>query len=1111
MLLLSVLLAAVFGLLSLWGFSPEDPTWTRPSLVGAAVSNPCGPLGANVSDLLYRGFGWGAWVVLGTVVGAAVTRLARRPLGGFTSWAMGLWLFVSALGLIELSTAPDSGLIHTPAGRLGAFVASSLSAVVGVVGAWLVLLSAVAVALGVLSGVSWGQVASAVLSKAEAELPAIREQAKLAGGTLGAWSWAAAKGVWRVGLGTIAALWRGTIRGLKALGDLVLGAGGVSVRVARAGAAGGTVVAQRGFAGVFHVFGRMKGSVLRTITDGDEPWQTEHPSIASLPSEALMSELPPDPSALSSAAGPDAEVDEVLDLFPSFNLRGQASRRGARASLAGAGGSRDVLDDVDDAPSAFEPLSGLTASPRTAISPGGRLAAASGSMGAAAKEHRSAPAAPVPRELAQVGAGASSASRQSAPAAAEVSVGRWPADPGVGEAASPRQARAPQGGARLGGQERDGAGLAGGAASGAVARSAESGSAGAGQEGPSARAHTSSAEGWAPGAEASPARGPVVSPGPVVGPPTGAPPASAPRGLAPSQARSSAPASAPSRVPTTSPRPGAASPAIAGPVGQPAPSSDGATAPAVRAAAEAGVRIAPADGLSNSDADDDGNAVGSEGGLFFRLPPLSLLDEVQVQEAPIDEAGLRALAVRVEECLASFKIGGTVTDVRVGPVVTTLEFAPEAGVRVNRITGLEDDLKMALCATSVRVIAPIPGKGVVGIEIPSDTRMTIFFREVLASRTFRDHKGRLKMVIGKDVEGKACVVDLAKMPHLLVAGTTGAGKSVSVNALLMSLLYTHTPDSLRLLLIDPKQLEFESYSDIPHLLHPVVSDVNLAGKALEWACREMDRRYGLMKSWGVRSLDAYNAKVERETRDWSPAKARQYAPEDWPDDAPAPQPEHLPYIVVVIDELADLMMQVRKEVEEPIARLAQKARACGIHLIIATQRPSSDVITGVIKANMPGRLSLKVRQALDSRIVLDAGGAENLLDKGDALLLLPSAQGDARRVHGPFVSDDEVSRVAAFLREQAQPSFVDGMLDDDEPADDGPVNRFGDEDRDPLFDDALQIVTEQGGASTSYIQRCLRIGYTRAARIVDQMEAAGIVGPPNGSKPRELLVGSGMG
>jgi len=512
-----------------------------------------------------------------------------------------------------------------------------------------------------------------------------------------------------------------------------------------------------------------------------------------------------------------------------------------------------------------------------------------------------------------------------------------------------------------------------------------------------------------------------------------------------------------------------------------------------------GAAVHAAECLNAAPARDDGKAIKRSKRGEFQLPKLSLLDMVPPQQAMFDGEELRQLAATVEQTLSHFKVQGEVTDIRVGPVVTTFEFLPAAGVPVRRIANLGDDLAMSLKAMSVRIVAPIPGKGVVGIEIPSPQRLTIYFRELMASETFRNADMALPCVIGKDVEGRPVVADLAKMPHLLVGGTTGSGKSVGVNGMLMSMMYTRTPDELRFLLVDPKVLEFKMYEDIPHLIHPVVTDPKKAAAALAWACREMDDRYELLARWDTRNIANYNKKVERELASgWSAEKARKYAPADWPEyDAPPPA-EKLPYIVIVIDELADLMMVAKKDVETSIARIAQKARACGIHLIVATQRPSVDVVTGLIKANLPARISFKLRSLIDSRTILDQGGAEALLGRGD-MLYLPNA-GEIMRCHGAFCSDDEVGRVVEHLRGQGEPNYIEDITKDT-----GDGEGVSEQDRDSLYFEAVQIVQDAGKASTSMIQRHLKIGYNRAARIIDQLEMSGVVGPADGARPREVL------
>ncbi len=486
----------------------------------------------------------------------------------------------------------------------------------------------------------------------------------------------------------------------------------------------------------------------------------------------------------------------------------------------------------------------------------------------------------------------------------------------------------------------------------------------------------------------------------------------------------------------------------------------------------------------------------------FELPTLGLLDRHPKCTGNLDEGNLKAMAETLAQKLADFGIKGEVTAIRPGPVITIFEYLPAPGVKVASIVRLTDDITMAMKAIRVRIVAPIPGKGVVGIEIPNDNRQTVWLRDMLASREFREGNYDLPLVLGKTVEGMPYMADLAKMPHCLVGGTTGSGKSVGINAMLMSLVFTRTPDELRMILIDPKMLEFEPYEDIPHLLHPVVTEPKLAAAALKWACKEMDDRYRLLARWGTRSISSYNRKVEREKEDWTPEKARRYCPRGWPADSPPPPPRKMPWIVIVIDELADLMMVAAKDVEASIVRLAQKARACGIHLIVATQRPSVDVITGLIKANMPSRVAFQVRSKTDGRTILDQNGAETLLGKGD-MLYLPPGVSALERLHGPFVGDDEVSRVSEFLKEQAMPLYEADIHVEDEC-----LESIDPDDYDECYDQAVALVTDKGKASTSMIQRHLKIGYNRAARIMDLMEREGVVGPADGARPREILASS---
>jgi DNA segregation ATPase FtsK/SpoIIIE-like protein len=485
---------------------------------------------------------------------------------------------------------------------------------------------------------------------------------------------------------------------------------------------------------------------------------------------------------------------------------------------------------------------------------------------------------------------------------------------------------------------------------------------------------------------------------------------------------------------------------------------------------------------------------------IYELPTLSLLDKHDREVGRLDETALRTLAKSLEQKLADFGVKGEVTAIRPGPIITVFEYLPAPGIKVSKISGLSDDIAMAMRALRVRIVAPIPGRGVVGIEIPNKSRQTVWFRDILVSKEFQESDMVLPMALGKTVDGSAAIADLSKMPHLLVAGTTGAGKSVSVNCMLMTLLYSVTPEKLRMILIDPKMLEFELYRDIPHLIHPVVTNPKLAAAALSWTCEEMDNRYRLLARWGTRNVALYNRKVEREMEDWTEEKARKYAPRGWPEGQAPPLPEKLPYIVVVIDELADLMMVAKKDVEDSIVRIAQKARASGIHLIVATQRPSADVITGLIKANMPSRISFQVRTKIDSRVILDQSGAETLLGMGD-MLFLPPGVSAIERVHGPFCSDDEVMRVADFLRAQGEPQYEAELKVVDEKA----QSELFEEEYDECYDMAVQIVTDSGKASTSMIQRHLKIGYNRAARIIDMMEREGVVGPADGARPRKVF------
>ncbi|MGB0648267.1 MAG: DNA translocase FtsK 4TM domain-containing protein, partial [Bradymonadia bacterium] len=503
----------------------------------------------------------------------------------------------------------------------------------------------------------------------------------------------------------------------------------------------------------------------------------------------------------------------------------------------------------------------------------------------------------------------------------------------------------------------------------------------------------------------------------------------------------------------------------------------------------------------------------------YRLPPLHFLDYDDTNQVEPDPDFLQGQAVRLVDALKTFKIDGRVTEIHPGPVVTMYEFEPAPGVRISKIAGLADDLAMALKAVKVRIVAPIPGKGVVGFEVPNAEREMVWLKEIIGSKPFNSKKHSLPMALGKDIHGEPIITDLAKMPHLLVAGTTGSGKSVGVNGMITSLLYRMTPEEVRFIMVDPKMLELSIYEGIPHLLLPVVTDAKKASLALRWAVDEMERRYGLMKDAGVRDIRGFNRKVEKiaAENEASLLRAQAEAIEraaDTPESDDSSDTiahlsvksedenqEKLPYIVVVIDEFADLMMVAGKEVEYCVARIAQKARAAGIHLILATQRPSTDVITGVIKANFPTRMAFQVSSAIDSRTILSTNGAENLLGKGD-MLFMPPGTSKLTRIHGAFLSEEEIHEIVGFIAEQMEPNYLDESVLEvpDEAAEDN--DSAGDDD--PMYEEAVRVVARDSRASTSHLQRRLSLGYNRAARMVDQMERDGLVGPSRGAKPREV-------
>ena len=523
----------------------------------------------------------------------------------------------------------------------------------------------------------------------------------------------------------------------------------------------------------------------------------------------------------------------------------------------------------------------------------------------------------------------------------------------------------------------------------------------------------------------------------------------------------------------------------------------------------------------------------------YNLPPSKLFEAAEAPATEVDKNFVLEQAERIEHALAQFKVNGKVTKIHPGPVITRYEFKPDPGVKLSRIESLENDLAMALEAIAIRILAPIPGKATVGFEVPNKHRETVSIKEILESEAFEAARGgKLPMVLGKNITGKPVAIDLAKAPHLLVAGATGSGKSVGVNAMICSLLYACPPEDVRMIMIDPKMLELSIYKDIPHLLLPVITDAEQANLALRWAVDEMERRYAILSEAQVRDIGGYNKKLPQLIAEWEAEKraleeaaadaaaaVREEGDEEampgemlggvaFDEDGPVEsfgglpsgakvgdRPEKMPYIVVIIDEFADLMMVASKEVETSVARIAAKARACGIHLILATQRPSVDVITGTIKNNFPSRIAFQVTSDVDSRTILDGKGAKQLLGMGDMLHM--DRGGQPQRVHGCYVSEEEILKVVAFIKKQARPVYnlaIAAKRDEEE--DEEPSDRRAD----PLYDKAVQIVAETRKVSTSMIQRRLNIGYNRAAKIVEMMEAEGVIGPARGTAPREVYV-----
>ncbi|PKN68993.1 MAG: cell division protein FtsK [Deltaproteobacteria bacterium HGW-Deltaproteobacteria-10] len=492
----------------------------------------------------------------------------------------------------------------------------------------------------------------------------------------------------------------------------------------------------------------------------------------------------------------------------------------------------------------------------------------------------------------------------------------------------------------------------------------------------------------------------------------------------------------------------------------------------------------------------------------FQLPPFTLLEESQHKDTRIKRDHLITNSRILEKKLADFGVDGRVVEVMPGPVITMYELEPAPGVKINKITNLTDDLALALMAPSIRIIAPIPGKSVIGIEIPNIKRDSVFLKDVLDNDAFTSSSLRLPIALGVDFVGTPVIADLTKMPHLLIAGTTGSGKSVALNAMICSILFQAQPDDVKFLMVDPKRLELSSYEGIPHLMHPVVVDPKKASQVLRWTVEEMERRYRVISDLGVKSIDAYNEFLIKNPKGKAAAK-NQSGSED-PEVSLAGADNfthqikhaHLPYIVVVIDELADLMMVASRDVEESLTRLAQMARAAGIHLIIATQRPSVDVITGLIKANFPTRMSFQVSSKIDSRTIIDQPGAEQLLGAGD-MLFIPPGTSKLSRIHGAYVSDKEIDRIVDFIKMQAQPAY-DVSIENF--ALEAAQDKQNEEDFDEKYDEAVALVGELGQASISLVQRYMKIGYNRAARMIEQMEREGIVGPSDGAKPRKVLI-----
>ncbi len=489
----------------------------------------------------------------------------------------------------------------------------------------------------------------------------------------------------------------------------------------------------------------------------------------------------------------------------------------------------------------------------------------------------------------------------------------------------------------------------------------------------------------------------------------------------------------------------------------------------------------------------------------YRLPPLDLLDDPDTRQAVIDEEGLKESAGILEQKLRDFGVQGRVSEIHPGPIITLFEFEPAKGIKVNRIVNLADDLALAMKAMSVRIVAPIPGKAVVGIEVPNRHRQTVYLKEILADKAFQACSWKIPLALGKDIAGKPVTTDLSRMPHLLIAGATGTGKSVNLHSLILSILFRFTPEEAKFLMIDPKMLELTAYHGIPHLLHPVITDARRASDVLDWAVERMEQRYQLLSEKGVRNIESYNERIDRERAERGEEgleEEEEEGLEGTEDGELMPEKGKLPYIILVIDEMADLMLVSGRQIEESITRLAQMARAAGIHLLLATQRPSVDVLTGIIKANLPARISFQVSSRTDSRTILDCIGAEKLLGQGD-MLFLPPGTSKVRRIHGPFVSEPEIERVANYIKQFGRPRYEKIVFRNKQGKETEEEFEF-----DEKYDEAVRLVAETRQASISMIQRKLRVGYNRAARMIERMEKEGVVGPQEGVKPREVLISS---